>query len=285
MTQTPVRLKFADTNYLRLYRIPLLAGRNVTASDTMREAVINATYARMLGFARPADALNQFLIVGTPAQAQGRLTIVGVMGDFHTDFLLQKMGAVVLTAAAKECTIIHVALAPLSADGSSWGSTISQLEKGFHELYPGADFQYAFLDQTMAAAYSGLQNLSHLLGWITGVSIFISCLGMLGLVIYTTAQRTKEIGVRKVLGARVGQIVLLLSRDYIRMVTLATVIATGAAGTLIYIWLQNFSDRGLPPLWLFPLAGLGMIGLTLGILSVQTVRAAGANPAESLRSE
>jgi hypothetical protein len=283
--QTSVRLKFADTNYLRVYRIPLLAGRNITPSDTMREVVINAAYARLLGFARPADAVNQLLYIGSPDQLQGRLTIAGVMGDFHPDFTMQKIGAVALTAAAANCTTVHVALAPLSADGRSWAATLGQLEKGFHDLYPGADFQYAFLDQSMAAAYSGLQNLSRLLGWITGISIFISCLGMLGLVMYTTAQRTKEIGVRKVLGAGVGRIVFLLSKDYIRMVVLATVIATGVAGTAIYAWLQNFSDRGLPPFWLFPLAALGMIGLTLAILILQTVRAAGANPAETLRTE
>ena len=282
---TSVRLKFADTGYLRVYHIPLLAGRNVTPSDTMREVVINAAYARRLGFTRPADAVNQLLYLGTPGQLQGRLTVVGVMGDFHPDFTMQKVGAVALTAAASQCTIVHVALAPLSADGKSWAATIGKLEKGFHELYPGTDFQYVFLGKTMAAAYSGLQNLSYLLSWVTGVSIFISCLGMLGLVMFTTAQRTKEIGVRKVLGARVGQIVLLLSKDYIRMVVLATVIASGIAGTAIYAWLQNFSDRGLPPFWLFPLAALGMIGLTLAILSAQTVRAAGANPAESLRTE
>jgi hypothetical protein len=280
-----VRLKFADSNYLRLYRIPLLAGRNVEASDTMRELVINANYARRLGFARPADAINQLVYLGTPGQLQGRLTIVGVMGDFHTDFQLQKVGPVALAASAKDCNTAHVALAPLAADGNNWAASIHQLEKEFHQLYPGAAFQYAFLDQTMAVAYSGMENLAHLLKWATAVSIFISCLGMLGLVMYTTAQRTKEIGVRKVMGARVGQIVLLLSKDYVRMVVLATVIATSVAAMLVYAWLRNFTDRGVPPVWLFVSAAFGMIGLTLGILSWQTIRAAGANPVDSLRTE
>ncbi|GGA84175.1 ABC transporter permease [Puia dinghuensis] len=283
--QASVQLKFADTSYLRLYKIPLLAGRNVTESDTMREFVINASYAQLLGFARPQDALNKMLYLGTPGAQTSHVTIVGVMQDFHTNFLMQKVGPVALTAAAKQCYTEHVALEPLSADGSSWRTSIRQIEKAYQQLYPGVDFQYAFLDESIAAAYKGLEDLAQLLKWVTGICIFISCLGMLGLVIYTTAQRTKEIGVRKVLGASVAQVVLLLSGGFVRMVVLATVIATSVAGIVIHVWLQRFSDRGLPPIWLFLVAALGMFGLTFLILSLQTVRAARANPADSLRTE
>jgi putative ABC transport system permease protein len=159
------------------------------------------------------------------------------------------------------------------------------MEKAYRKLYPDGDLKYRFFDESIATANKPLENFHLLLKWATGVSIFISCLGMFGLVLFTTAQRVKEIGVRKVLGASSRQMVLLLSKDFMRPVLIASVIASSLGGIAMHRWLQRFSDRTLPPLWLFPAAAIGMIVLALLILSLQTVKVAGANPVESLRSE
>lgn len=279
-----VQLKFTDTNYLGLYGISLLAGRNVVPSDTMHELVINETYARLLGFARLSDALNKY-ITGGPPGGTSKYIVVGVMRNFQTHFLLQKPSPVALSAAARECHTLHVAFRPQPAEGGGWRAGILQIEKAYRKLYPDADLKYQFFDESIATAYKGLENLDLLLKWATSVSIFISCLGMFGLVLYTTGQRVKEIGVRKVLGASSHQMVLLLSKDFMRPVLIASVIASSLGGIVMHLWLQGFSDRSLPPLWLFPAATIGMIGLALLILSVQTFRAATANPVEALRTE
>ena len=121
--------------------------------------------------------------------------------------------------------------------------------------------------------------------WATGLTIFISCMGLLGLVIYTTNQRVKEIGVRKILGASVGNIVSLLSKDFLTLVAIAFVIATPLAWWAAHEWLNNFAYRTIINWWLFPLSGVGMIIIALVTLSFQTFRAASGNPVKSLRTE
>lgn len=221
---------------------------------------------------------------GVTGQRTGKTVIVGVMPDFRTQFM-SKIKPVALTAAARNCHVLHVALKPQSADGSSWSSAINAIGRDFRQLYPEEDFDYTFFDQSIAKAYKKVNNLTVLLNWATGVTVFISLLGMLGLVLFTTNQRTKEIGIRKVMGATVRQVVYLLSKEFIRMVVIAAAVASSLAGILLHKWLQNFSDRALPPLWLFPAATLGMIGLVLLVLGWQTGKAAVANPVDALRSE
>lgn len=124
-----------------------------------------------------------------------------------------------------------------------------------------------------------------MLNWSAGLAVFISCLGLLGLVIYTTSQRTKEIGVRKVLGASVTQIVSLLSKDFMQLVALAFVIATPLAWWAMYKWLEDFAYRTTLSWWIFGISGIAMLMIALLTLSIQTIRSAVANPVKSLRTE
>jgi ABC-type antimicrobial peptide transport system permease subunit len=141
------------------------------------------------------------------------------------------------------------------------------------------------LDDDISSAYGNEQKISQLLKWSTGLTIFISCLGLLGLVIYTTTQRTKEIGIRKVLGASVAQIMQILSGDFIKLVVIAFLIATPIAWWAIHTWLEGFVFRTDVSWWIFPLSGIVMIGMALITLSVQTIKTATANPAKSLNTE
>jgi ABC-type antimicrobial peptide transport system permease subunit len=173
----------------------------------------------------------------------------------------------------------------IGTNENDWKESIAKMGKIYKQVYPGEEFKYEFFDESIANAYGDEQNISNLLKWATGLTVFISCLGLLGLVIYTTNHRTKEIGVRKVLGASVAQIVSILSRDFVKLVAIAFIIATPLAWWALQNWLDNFAYRTTMSWWVFVVSGLGMIAIALITLSAQTIRAAMANPVNSLRSE
>ena len=165
-------------------------------------------------------------------------------------------------------------------------SGLEKIEKEFKKLYPeDPDFKYKFFDETIAAFYKKEQDVSRLLKWSAGLCIFISCLGLLGLVIYTTNTRTKEIGVRKVLGASLVQIVSLLSKDLLSLVLIAFIIATPLAWLAMNNWLQDFAYRTNMSWWVFAACGISMLTIALVLLSIRTIRAALTNPVKSLRTE
>jgi ABC-type antimicrobial peptide transport system permease subunit len=152
-------------------------------------------------------------------------------------------------------------------------------------VYPDHDFDYTFLDKTIANFYKQDVKLSKLLAWAAGIAILIGCLGLLGLVVFMANQRTKEIGIRKVLGASVMQIVTLLSKDFIRLVALAFVIAVPVAWWTMNKWLENFAYHTGLSWWIFVISGIVMLAVALIILCIRAGRAAMANPVEALRSE
>ncbi len=152
-------------------------------------------------------------------------------------------------------------------------------------MYPEEDFTYSFFDETIAKMYESERHTARLLKWASGLTIFISCLGLLGLVIYITNTRTKEIGIRKILGASVAAIVSILSKDFMQLVLLAFVIAAPIAGWATYKWLQDFAYRTTMNWWIFLLSGAFMMIIALITLSIQTIKAAVANPVKSLRTE
>jgi putative ABC transport system permease protein len=274
--ETDLRLKVGDTNYLKIYGIKLLAGRNVELSDTTKEYIVNETYMHLLGYQKPQDILNKSL--------NGR-PIVGVMADFNQQSLHDLIKPLVFLSNGKSANTFHIALKPQDPEGGSWKNTIAKIQSAFNDIYPEEDFTYQFFDESIAKFYQSEQDLSRLLKWATGIAIFISCMGLLGLVIYTTNQRTKEIGVRKVLGASVGNIVSLLSKDFVLLVMAGFLVAAPIAWWGMHKWLENYAYRTSINWWVFVVSGFSMILIALVTLSVQTIRAATANPVNSLRSE
>ena len=182
-----------------------------------------------------------------------------------------------------DCRTMVIALQ--QGNKNAWKPAIAKMEKAFDKTYPGEAFEYHFLDETLAKAYDDEIHVARLLQWATGLTIFISCLGLLGLVIHITTSRTKEIGVRKVLGASVGHIVSILSKDFLILVGIAFLIATPLAIWSINKWLDNFAFKTKVSWWVFGVSGLGMILIAFAVLSVQTIKAAMANPVKSLRTE
>lgn len=278
--ETDVQQKYGDTNYIKLYGIKLLAGSNLTASDTAKALLINETYSRVLGFQQPQQVIGKYLEWGAE-----KLPIRGVVADFNQRSLHESIKPLIIASGIYMERNISIALRPQNASGTSWKTGIGKIESEFSSVYPGDDFDYHFFDEEIAKYYTAEQHVSGLLKWATGLAIFISCLGLLGLVIHSTTRRTKEIGIRKVLGATVRQIVAILTKEFLVLIAVAFVIATPVAWFGMRLWLENFAYRTQIGWWIFLLGGVIMIFIALGTLAFQTIRAAMANPAKSLRTE
>jgi len=270
-----VQVRWGDENYLKLYAVKLLAGRTIIPSDSIKECLINEEYAREMGFVKPLDALNRQIEWG-----KDKYTITGIMRDFHEHSTHGLIDPIVFKYGTGN--MIHIALQPQAGE---WKNTISSIEKAYTSIYPGEDFSYAFYDDTIAKFYSEEQNTAKLLSWSTGLTILISCLGLLGLVIYTTETRVKEIGIRKILGASVTHIVSILSRDFVVLVILAFAIAAPVAWWAAHKWLEGFAYKTSVSWWVFAVSGFGMVAVAIITLSIQTIKAAVANPVKAIKAE
>jgi hypothetical protein len=276
MTETMM----ADPGYFDIYKLKLVAGRLPAQSDTLKEYLVNESFTRSFGFANPIDAIGK-----TVFRDKKSVPIVGVLKDFHTKSTHEPIKPLAYSSVEKSSYVINMALKSESGSPGMWKAALGKVEKEFKKIYPEDDFKYYFFDETIAAFYKKEQDVSRLLKWSAGLCIFISCLGLLGLVIYTTNTRTKEIGVRKVLGASVVQIVSLLSKDLLSLVLIAFVIATPLAWLAMNNWLQDFAYRTNISWWVFAACGISMLAIALVLLSIRTVRAALTNPVKSLRTE
>lgn len=278
--ETDVQQKYGDTNYLKLYQLQLLAGKNIAQTDTVTSFLINETYSRILGFANPQEAVGKYV-----EWSNKQIPITGVIADFHQKSLREPIKPLVIGNWFNVEHCINILLAPQQAGSHNWNTAIKKIEKTWKEIYPAADFEYTFFDKDIEKYYQDEQNISNLLKWGTGLAIFISCLGLLGLVIYSTTQRTKEIGVRKILGASVANIVTIISKEFVLLVLLAFIIATPLAWIAMHKWLENFAYRTQVSYRIFIAAGGLMFAIALLTLSIQTIKAALANPIKSLRTE
>lgn len=275
-----VQMKLGDTNYVKLYGLKLLAGENLSTGESVEQLLINSTYARSLGFKSEQDAIGKFI------DWEGRnARITGVVADFHQQSLHAPIEPLVIAHIPADERMFNVALRAQSAGGISWEAALRKIETVFRNTYPDTDFEYTFLDDTIANYYRSERDTSRLLSWATGLAILISCLGLLGLVIYVTNQRTKEIGVRKVLGASTAQIISLLSKDLLRSVLIAFILAVPVAWYAINKWLENFAYHTQLSWLVFAAGGLIMFLITLSILVLRSFKVASVNPVRSLRTE
>ncbi|MEI9920442.1 MAG: FtsX-like permease family protein [Bacteroidota bacterium] len=274
-----VQIRWGDPNFIELYKIDLVAGRNIRAGKNINEALINEAYAKELGFESPIDALQRELI--NPDGST--IPIVGVMRNFHEGSFHRPIGNIVFRASRGNNSFFHVALDPTRKNG--WQGSIAGIDNAFHAIYPEADFSYKFFDESIAAFYNREQQTSKLLNWAMGLSVVISLLGLLGLVIYISEARTKEIGIRKVLGATVSNLVFILSREFVLLIVIAFMIATPVAWYAIDKWLQSFQFKTEISAWVFVVSGLALLVVAIITLAAQTIRTAMSNPIRSLRNE
>ena len=272
-----------DTKYLDLFSIKLLAGRTYR-NDTINELVVNETYSKILGFSNPEDAIGKIISLH-----DRDVPIVGVMADFHQRSLKSKIKPMALQGDwyrkyFSQYQAVHIAFNNTSPEQLK--GTLEKIQNTYNSVYTETDdYRVEFMDETIAKFYNREQKISKLLNWSTGLSILISCLGLLGLVIYTTNRRVKEIGVRKVLGATLLQINTLLCKEFLILVAIAIIIASPIAWYGINDWLQDFAYKTSISFWVFLVSGCAMILFALIVISAKTLRAANANPVNSLRSE
>jgi putative ABC transport system permease protein len=228
-----------------------------------------------LGFATPQEAIGKSIYRG------GRLwTVIGVIDNYHQKSLRFALEPNLLLPAYSTYSEIAVKI-----NTTDMPATVAAVRKSFDAFFPGNYFKYYFLDDHYNEQYANDRLFGKAFSIFAGFAIFIACLGLLGLSLFATMQRTKEIGVRKVLGASVGNIVFLLSGDFIRLVIIAIVIASPVAWFIMHRWLQDFAYRVDVSWWVFAVAGLLAVAIALATISFQAIRAALANPAKALRSE
>ncbi len=273
-----------DENYVPLYNLKLVAGRNIFQSDTIRELVINETCARGLGFKNPQDALGKLVDFGfSNGPVDVKRPIVGVLADFHSESLHDPIKAV--TIANDQSRTIAVRLNSQNEHPKELQSTMEQIAKIWKSAFPNDQFEYKILDDQIAKFYDSYQKTNQIMKTAMVIAIFISCMGLFGLAAFTSVQRRKEIGVRKVLGATVSEIVALLSKDFLKLVILSLVLASPIAWYFMSNWLNDFAYRINLSIWIFLLAGSMAILIAFITISFQSVKAAIANPVDSLRTE
>ncbi len=281
--QIDAGVQIADSNFISLYNIHLLAGRNLVEGinrDSIKEFVVNESLARAIGFNDPGKAVGQFLYLGDKAYP-----IVGVVADFHENSYRQPIRPLAIFDLNAPEKSFAVKLAARGKDLASVQHTLSQMEQIWKGVYPDRPFTYSFLDDSIAAMYKDEQKTAVLMNVATAISIFISCIGLFGLSLFTTGQRKKEISIRKVLGASISSITSLLTRDFLSLISLSLLVATPVAWYITHRWLQDYLYRAPVTIWIFLFSG--GLALALGLLTVsfQAIRAATANPVESLRAE
>lgn len=278
------QLELADEKFVPLYQIKMVAGRNLYPSDTIKEVLINETCARALGFKSPEEAIGKFVESGiSDGPYTKNCPIVGVMADFHVLSLHDPIKPLFLVTSREICRSLNVKLAGNKSDQLK--QTLAGMGQAYAAVYPNEKFEYQFYDDTIRKFYEKEQQMEQLMNTGMAIAIIISCLGLFGLATFTARQRTKEIGIRKVMGASVSNIAALLSRDFLRYVFIAAIVASPIAWYCMHKWLQGFAYSAPIYWWIFVLAGGMAMLIALATVSFQSVKAALANPVDSLRAE
>ena len=210
-------------------------------------------------------------------------TVVGVVKDFHFQTLHQAIAPLAFTSTARWNEVTGITSVRIKGD--DFTNVIKAIERTWHSFVPEKPFHYTFLDQNLAAQYKAEQTMQRVFTVFSVLAIFIACIGLLGLAAYATQQRIREISIRKVLGASSGNIVGMLSKDFFKLVSLSAIVAFPLAWMAMHAWLQGFAYRVDLAWWIFLLAWAISLGITMLTIGLQTIRAARANPVQTLRSE
>lgn len=269
--------KWVDADFVDTYELQLLAGRNLTRSDSVREFIVNETVLKKLGIARPEDILNKEINVWN-GFAKG--PVVGVVKDFHTGTFKENIAPVFMSNVKQRYNSAGVRLSSAGLQGS-----IKDIEKLWNANFPEQIFEYQFLDDKIGSFYREEQQLAHLYEIFAVIAIFLSCLGLYGLASFMAVQRIREVGVRKVLGATASNIVYLFSKEFMVLIGIAFIIATPLVWYFMQQWLQNYVYRINIGWGVFMMGGIASLLIALITVSFQAVKAAMANPVNSLRSD
>ncbi|WP_372950038.1 ABC transporter permease [Mariniphaga sp.] len=275
-------LKTIDENYLELYNLKLIAGRNCSEGKNSGEAIVNLKLTQLLGFDDPNKAIGEIFHYG---RNEMEFTIVGIVDDFHSQSLQYKLDYVILSNVPFNIKEMAVKINPVSASLAGYTNTIQKIKEEWDDIFPEAIFNYNFLDKKIAGFYTGQTNTFKLIRLFAFVAILIASLGLYGLISFIANQKIKEIGIRKVNGAKISEVMIMLNTNFIKWIAIAFVISIPMTWYLMHKWLEHFAYKTELSWWIFVLAGLLALGIALLTVSFQSWKAATRNPVEALRYE
>jgi putative ABC transport system permease protein len=283
-----LKLNFAsgDEQYLSTLDVPLIMGRNFSSNNPadVDRVILNETAMRTMGW--PVDKSVIGRIIDYPNE-NTKFEVIGVVQDYNFNSLEKKIEPMAIfhikskVFSQRKFALIRI----ISQDSKAWASTFIALKKNWKQHAGDLPFKYEFVDQTFAAKLQTQQQFGRALQIMAGLAILLACLGLFGMVIYTLEQRTKEIGIRKISGASIWNILVLNSQDYTRLIIIAFAVGTPLSYWLIQQWLQDFGNRIKLSGWVFVLTGLGILLLSFLITGYHSVKAALTNPVEALKDE
>ncbi|HZX09968.1 MAG TPA: FtsX-like permease family protein, partial [Acidobacteriota bacterium] len=275
---SPRNSLIVDEDFIPTFGIELKEGRNFSKkfpSDREDAYIINQAAVDEFGWEEPLA--KQLIWKG---DKNGKGTVIGVIKDFHYQSLHQKIEPLVLFMAWRAASYTSIRIRTQNTL-----DTIASIKKGWNEFHPGHSFEYFFVDSYFDRLYRSEIRMGQIFRYFTFLALFISCLGLFGLTSFMVSQRTKEIGIRKVLGASGGNIVMLFSKEFMKWVVLSNLISWPLAYVLMKQWLQNFAYRIQIPLWAFLASAFIAVMIAFFTVSIQSLRAARTDPVESLRYE
>lgn len=277
-TDFSANLKWADNEYFKLYKLQFVAGRPYTKTDTIHEYVVNETLLKKLGVTNPKDAIGKYIALWDDKNKTA--PIVGVVKDYNVSSLKESIPAVLMASWKDTYRLANIKIAPVNVT-----QTLASVQKLWNNVFPDNIYEYQFLDNKIESFYKSEDQLSALYKIFAAIAIFISCLGLYGLISFMAVQRTKEVGIRKVLGASIRNIVYLFSKEFTLLIIVAFAISAPLGWYFMNKWLENFTYRipiG-PGIFMLAIA----VSVTIAWLTVgyKAIGAALANPVKSLRSE
>ncbi len=271
-----VYLKMADADYFKTYGLQFIAGRGFGVSDTAREMVINETMVQKLGLKKPEDAIGKNLKTGG-----GRWKpIVGVVRDFKANSLREKINPMVIFSRNRFYGVTNIKLSTSDLSGVQ-----ERIQRTWDKYYPEYVNTSEFMDDTIKNFYRQESQLTKLYQFFSVLAILISCLGLYGLVSFMALQKTKEVGIRKVLGASVSSIVMLFSKEFTILIAIAFLVAAPAAWYFMNLWLDNFVFKINMSAWIFIIAIIVSVMIAWITVGFKALRAALVNPVRALRNE
>jgi putative ABC transport system permease protein len=268
-----------DEHFSDVFQVPVIRGRMLSdtiPSDRFKNVMINETAAKKSGWDNPVGKNLRFKHEEEP------VTVVGVIKDINISSMHSQVEPVVYRYTGANWLAGYVTL---RIDQRYYEQTIKFIRETWEKLAPGIPFQYFFIKDKYIEKYREEDRLSKIVGTFTVIAVFLSCLGLFALITWLSVQRTKEIGIRKINGARISEVMFLLSSEFIKLVAIAFIIACPVAWYIMHKWLQNFAYKTELTWWVFGLSGIIALGITLLTVSLQTWRAATKNPVDALRYE
>ncbi|HSB93038.1 MAG TPA: FtsX-like permease family protein, partial [Flavitalea sp.] len=269
--------KFADNGYVPAYKLSLVAGRNLQPSQLTREFLVNETLMRSLGISDPNDILNREISIWGD---KIKCPVVGVLKDFNDRSLRQGLAPLLIST-----NVTMYSQAGIKIATTNIPSTLQAVKAICEQTFPNFVYEYRFLDDKIENFYRQENQMAMLYKIFASIAIFLSCLGLYGLASFMAVQRIKEVGIRKVLGASVGNILYLFSKEFVLLISIAFVIATPIVWYFMNRWLEHYVYRIDISLWVFFFGGVAAIVIALATISVHAIKSARTNPIKSLRTE